>query len=202
MIMVDNRVARDDQGRPLASPEIMIVNNMPRRQDGSSVNVVVRGVTQHGLQAVRSIVKIVRGPQLHSGLHASWWSGKRRSSATSASTSASRSISSGARGRSWACSRPTAAASRARSGGDLEVMGPAFNRNNGYSSLTPAAHRPSPASIEAFNADLKRNPAMQVELDRGARFYDRPGRHHFGGAASAWPASWPSSWASAPCSAR
>jgi len=60
MIMVDSRVARDDQGKPLASPEIMIVNNMPRRQDGSSVNVVVRGVTQQAFK-VRSIVKIVEG---------------------------------------------------------------------------------------------------------------------------------------------
>ena len=50
LIMVDRRIAHDAQGRVLASPEIMVVNNMPRRQDGASVNVVVRGVTPHGFQ--------------------------------------------------------------------------------------------------------------------------------------------------------
>jgi putative ABC transport system permease protein len=56
--------------------------------------------------------------------------------------------------------------------GDLEVMGPAFNRSNGYSSLTLRLKDPSPASLDAFNADLKRNPAMQVELIQERTFYD------------------------------
>ena len=54
--------------------------------------------------------------------------------------------------------------------GDLEVMGPAFNRSNGYSSLTLKLK--NPGDIEKFNEDLKRNPSMQVEAMSERQFYD------------------------------
>ena len=53
---------------------------------------------------------------------------------------------------------------------DVEVMGPAFNRANGYQSLTLRLKDPS--RIAAFNADLKRNPSMQVEMVQERQFYD------------------------------
>src|SRR3954452_15791657 len=45
-IMVDSRVARDAQGRPLASPEIVLVATLPTRTDRTDVNVTVRGVSR------------------------------------------------------------------------------------------------------------------------------------------------------------
>src|SRR5512138_1933672 len=45
MIVVDSRVARDTDGKPLASPEILIVASLPRITDGAEVNVTVRGVS-------------------------------------------------------------------------------------------------------------------------------------------------------------
>ena len=52
-------------------------------------------------------------------------------------------------------------------------MGPAFNRSNGYQSLT--LRLKDPATIDAFNADLKRNPSMQVEMVQERQFYDNQG---------------------------
>ena len=170
MIMVDSRVARDDQGKPLASPEIMIVNNMPRRQDGSSVNVVVRGVTQQAFK-VRSIVKIVQGRNFTPGLYELVVGKKAFERYVGLDVGQSINL----QRRAWkvvGVFEADGSGFESEIWGDLEVMGPAFNRNNGYSSLTLRLTDPSPASLEAFNADLKRNPAMQVELIEERAFYD------------------------------
>src|SRR5918994_6261803 len=62
-IMVDSRVARDGQGRPLASPEIVLVATLPQK-GGVNVNVTVtvRGVSPMAFQ-VRQGLKIVQGRQ-------------------------------------------------------------------------------------------------------------------------------------------
>jgi putative ABC transport system permease protein len=170
MIMVDSRVARDDQGKPLASPEIMIVNNMPRRQDGSSVNVVVRGVTPQAFK-VRSIVKIVGGRNFTPGLYELVVGKKASERYVGLEIGHSISL----QRRAWkvvGVFEADGSGFESEIWGDLEVMGPAFNRSNGYSSLTLRLQDPSPASLDAFNADLKRNPAMQVELIQERTFYD------------------------------
>jgi len=170
MIMVDSRVARDDQGKPLASPEIMIVNNMPRRQDGSSVNVVVRGVTPQAFK-VRSIVKIVEGRNFTPGLYELVVGKKASERYVGLEIGHSISL----QRRAWkvvGVFEADGSGFESEIWGDLEVMGPAFNRSNGYSSLTLRLQDPSPASLDAFNADLKRNPAMQVELIQERTFYD------------------------------
>jgi len=170
MIMVDGRVARDDQGKPLASPEIMIVNNMPRRQDGSSVNVVVRGVTEQAFK-VRSIVKIVEGRNFTPGLYELVVGKKASERYVGLEIGQSINL----QRRAWkvvGVFEADGSGFESEIWGDLEVMGPAFNRSNGYSSLTLRLKDPSPASLEAFNADLKRNPAMQVELIQEREFYD------------------------------
>jgi len=69
MIMVDPRVARDAEGRPLASPEIVIVANLRRRTDAADVNVTVRGVSQQAFK-VRQGVAVVEGRSFTAGLRA------------------------------------------------------------------------------------------------------------------------------------
>jgi putative ABC transport system permease protein len=56
--------------------------------------------------------------------------------------------------------------------GDLDVMAPAFNRNNAFTSITLRLVDHSPAAIKAFDDDLRRNPAMQVELRPEREFYE------------------------------
>jgi putative ABC transport system permease protein len=56
--------------------------------------------------------------------------------------------------------------------GDLDVMAPAFNRNNAFTSITLRLADYSPAAIKAFDDDLRRNPAMQVELRPEREFYE------------------------------
>lgn len=60
-------VARDQQGRPLASAEIAVLVNLPRRGSGDPSNVTIRGVSEAGF-ALRPQVKIVEGQMLRPGL--------------------------------------------------------------------------------------------------------------------------------------
>jgi putative ABC transport system permease protein len=67
MIMVDSRVKRDPQGRPMGSPEMIIVASLPKRGEVTEVNVTVRGVT-HMAFSVRQNVKIAEGRNFTPGL--------------------------------------------------------------------------------------------------------------------------------------
>ena len=112
----------------------MIVNNMPRRQDGSSVNVVVRGVTQQAFK-VRSIVKIVQGRNFTPGLYELVVGKKAFERYVGLDIGQSINL----QRRAWkvvGVFEADGSGFESEIWGDLEVMGPAFNRNNGYSSLT------------------------------------------------------------------
>jgi putative ABC transport system permease protein len=168
MIMVDERVARDDQGRPLASPEIMIVNNMKRRQDEASVNVVVRGVTPMALK-VRSNVRITEGRMFTPGLYELIVGRKAHERYVGLDVGQSINL----QRRSWTVVGvfdADGSGFESEIWGDVQVMGPAFNRSEGYSSLT--VRLKNPADLEKFNSDLKANPAMQVEIRSERQFYD------------------------------
>src|SRR5262249_47693069 len=59
-VVVDSRVATTPDGRPLASPEIVVVGAFPRRTDGIPTNVTIRGVTPTAFE-VRGGIDMVEG---------------------------------------------------------------------------------------------------------------------------------------------
>src|SRR5215203_969808 len=168
-ILVDSRVARDGQGRPLASPEIVIVASLPKKGGAGDVNVTVRGVSPMAFQ-VRQGLKIVQGRQFTPGLYelvVGKQAAERYEGAQIGSTIK-------LQRRSW---QVVGIFSSEGSGfesevwGDVDVMGPAFNRANGYQSLTLRLKEPSTA--DAFDAELQKNPAMQVQLQGERAFYEK-----------------------------
>ena len=114
-ILVDSRVARDAERRPLASPEIVVVGVLTRKDGNADVNVTIRGVTPMAFK-----VRSGRQDRRRARLPARALRDHRRAQAESAHAarraSATRSACRRRTGRSSASSRPTAAASRARSG--------------------------------------------------------------------------------------
>ena len=52
LMMVDERIARDTDGQPLATGEIVVVASLKRKMDGSEVNVTVRGVMPKAMQVL------------------------------------------------------------------------------------------------------------------------------------------------------
>jgi ABC-type lipoprotein release transport system permease subunit len=66
-IVVDERIARDAEGRPMASPEWVVVIGLPRLGDGMPANITLRAITPRGF-AVRSGIEIVEGRNFTPGL--------------------------------------------------------------------------------------------------------------------------------------
>ena len=61
-------IARDEQGEPLASAEIIVLIVLDRTGGGGSANVLVRGISPVAL-ALRPQIRITEGRMLRSGLH-------------------------------------------------------------------------------------------------------------------------------------
>ncbi len=66
-IMVDERVARDASGQPLASWDQVIVIGLPRVGDGQQANVTLRAVTPRAFE-VRGGIRVVEGRSFTPGL--------------------------------------------------------------------------------------------------------------------------------------
>ena len=66
-IIVDERIARDEAGRPLASWEWVIVIGLPKLSDGVPTNITLRAVTPRAFE-VRSGIDIVEGRTFTPGL--------------------------------------------------------------------------------------------------------------------------------------
>jgi putative ABC transport system permease protein len=66
LIIVDERVARGQDGQPLMSPEWVVVLNLPKK-DGQPTNVTLRAVTQKAFE-VRGGVELVSGRTFTPGL--------------------------------------------------------------------------------------------------------------------------------------
>ncbi len=67
MITVDERVARDASGQPLASWELVVVIGLPRISDGQPANVTLRAVTPRAFE-VRGGIRVVEGRSFTPGL--------------------------------------------------------------------------------------------------------------------------------------
>jgi putative ABC transport system permease protein len=166
-IAVDNRVARDAKGQPLASPEIALVAALPRLADGVNMNVMLRGVTPRAFE-VRGGIKLIEGRSFTPGLYElivgthvrdryglSIGKTLKLQRQTWTVVGIFESSGSGFENEIW---------------GDADVFGPAFNRTGGYQVLV--VRLADPTSLDAFARSIATNPNMQLELKPEIDFYD------------------------------
>lgn len=168
-IMVDSRVARDAEGRPLASPEIVVVASLPRRSDGTDVNVTVRGVSMRAFE-VRRGVQMVEGRPFTPGLYELVVGRKAADRYDGAQVGSTIRL----QRRSWevvGIFESDGSGFESEVWGDVDVMGPAFNRGNGYQSLTLRLQ--DPATLQALDDELRRNPSMQVQVVDERTYYEQ-----------------------------
>jgi putative ABC transport system permease protein len=166
-VIVDSRVLRDANGRPLASPEVFVVASLPRK-DGIVTNVSLRGVTTRAFE-VRYGVRMIRGRAFHPGLN-ELIIGRRAADRYAG-------IDLGATVRLQRRDWTVVGVFEANGGGfeselwgDLETVAAAFNRRGGYQSVTLRVA--DPQAIAAFNDQLQQNPRMQVQLIQERKYYD------------------------------
>ncbi|MEW6320568.1 MAG: ABC transporter permease [Acidobacteriota bacterium] len=167
-VMVDDRVARDSLGNPLASPEIFVVASLPRRDTGSPANVSLRGVTPRAF-LVRQGVRIVEGRMFTRGLNELIIG--RKAAARYAGVAVGSTVR--MQRRDWRITgifEANGGGFESEVWGDLDVLAPAFLRRGGYQSVT--VRLKDPRSVTAFNEALATNPRMQVQLVQERKYYD------------------------------
>ncbi len=166
-VIVDSRVRRDREGRPLASPEIFVVAALPRK-DGPVANVSLRGVTAAAF-GVRNGVRIIRGRLFQRGLNEliiGQRAAERYAGADVGSTVRMQR-------RDWVVVgvfEANGGGFESEVWGDLDVLAAAFNRRGGFQSVT--LRLADPSTVIAFNDALQKNPRMQVQLIQERKYYD------------------------------
>jgi putative ABC transport system permease protein len=166
-VMVDDRVARDEIGNPIASPEIFVVASLPRF-DGKMTNVSLRGVKPAAF-VVRKGVRMVSGRRFRPGLNELIIG--RRAAARYAGVELGANIR--LQRRDWTIVGVFEASGggfESELWGDLDVLAPAFQRRGGYQSVTMRLKQPE--QVTAFNEELAKNPRMQVQLIQERKYYD------------------------------
>jgi len=168
VIMVDPRVARDNEGKPMASCEVVILANRPRKSDNQPANITFRGVSPMAFK-VRNNVKIVEGRNFTPGLF---------------EVIAGKKISDRVQGldvgsvlnlqkKDWkVVGLFTADGSSFESEiwGDYDAMAPAIHRNGGCESLTLRLTNPS--VLAGFDKDVRASPRVQLEMDSEPKYYE------------------------------
>jgi putative ABC transport system permease protein len=167
LISVDSRVARGTDGQPLASCEVYVLNNKPRRSDGQPTNVTVRGVQPRAFQ-VRNNIQIVAGRNFTPGLDELIVGQKIADRIAGLDLNATMPM----QRKQWkivGIFTADGGAFESEIWGDYNIIGPAFQRQGGCNSLT--VRMSDPKAIPGFDKELRANPQMQVQVVDEKKYY-------------------------------
>ncbi|MGE3577349.1 MAG: ABC transporter permease [Vicinamibacterales bacterium] len=167
VLMADERVMPGKDGRPLASPEMVVVASL-KRKDGMDTNVTVRGTTQTAFD-VRTGLSIAEGRRFQPGLYEIVVGRKLQQRMQGMEVGRTIRL----QRKDWTIVGILDAGGsgfESEIWGDVETMGPAFNRGGGYQSVTLRMR--NPRAIRALNAELQRNPRMQLQAVDERKYYE------------------------------
>ena len=160
------QVARGADGQPLASPELVVIIALPRKSDGQTANVPVRGVGPRAFQ-VRESLHFVEGRPLTPGT--------REINVGQLAIGRFQGLALGNELRfasqTWKIVGVFAAddaAFESEVWGDVDLMIPAFQRN-GYQSVT--VKLTDQAAFESFEATIADDPRLDLRPQREVDFY-------------------------------
>jgi ABC-type antimicrobial peptide transport system permease subunit len=168
VIIVDDRVARGADGQPLASPEVVVIANLPKRVGPDPANVTVRGVTPRAYE-VRGGIDITRGRKFTPGLYEIIVGDRMVDRIMGLEVGQKVKI----QKQDWEVVGTFASrggAFESEIWGDAEVMGPAFQRTGGSNSLVVRLKDAS--TLAAFDKDIRANPQMQLRVVDEKKYYE------------------------------
>jgi putative ABC transport system permease protein len=168
VIEVDPRVARDSDGQPLASCEVVVLTNRPRRSDNQPANITFRGVSPMAFK-VRNSVKIVAGRNFTPGLYEVIVGKKIADRVTGLDIGSIINV----QRKSWkvvGLFDAEGSSFESEIWGDYDAMAPAIGRNGGCESLTLRLTNPS--VLAGFDKDVRANPRVQLQIDSEPKYYE------------------------------
>jgi putative ABC transport system permease protein len=160
------QIARGADGRPLSSPELVVIIALPRLSDNQPANVPVRGVGPKAFE-VRETMRFVEGRRLSPGT--------REINVGRAAVGRFKGLTLGSAVKFGAASWTVVGVFTANDAsfesevwGDADLMIPAFQRN-GYQSMTVKLTDPS--AFESFNAAITADPRLALRPQREQDYY-------------------------------
>jgi ABC-type antimicrobial peptide transport system permease subunit len=160
-------VARDAQGRPLITADLVVLTNLDRIGQVGSTNIPVRGVHPEGF-AFRSQVKVVNGRMFTPGTDEVIVG--RRLPGRFRNTGIGDKLRFGQRDFTVVGQFSAGgSAFETEIWGDATVLGPAFSREGAYQSVTFRMR--DPARIKALEQELEKDPRLNVQVQTERQFY-------------------------------
>ena len=169
-------VRRDESGAPLASGELIVITELPRKGDTLGANVTLRGVTAAAFP-LRPNLKIVEGVKFTPGLQELIVG---RGAATQfEGLEVGRSVR--LRGADWSIVGVFESGDSFDSEiwTDAATAQTAWGRNNLFSTILVGLETPD--TLDAFTAALKLDPRVNVEVKRQVDYYTEQTRQTTGG---------------------
>jgi len=168
IVSVDPRVARGNDGKPLASCEVVIITAPKAKDTGYPTNVTFRGVSPTAFK-VRNGIKVVEGRMFQPGLFEVIVGKKIADRLQGVNIGDTIPI----QRKNWkvvGLFNADGSSFESEIWGDYDAMAPAIGRNGGCESLT--VRLTSPAVLAGFDRDLRANPQYQLQADSEKKYYE------------------------------
>ncbi|HET7134759.1 MAG TPA: ABC transporter permease [Casimicrobiaceae bacterium] len=158
-------ILKDAAGKPIASPELVVVANIPKKASATDANVEIRGVGEQAF-ALRPNVKIVSGKKFGQGLR-ELIVGKG-ALAQFAGLDPGATINLG--NQQWTITGvfESGDAHESELWGDVEVVSATYRRQ-GYQSVT--VRLTSPDALDQFKAGIAADPRLKVDAKTTSDYY-------------------------------
>jgi putative ABC transport system permease protein len=158
-------ILKDAQGKPVASPELVVVANVPKKSSGTDANVEIRGVGEQAF-ALRPNVKVIEGRAFKPGLR-ELLVGKG-ALAQFAGLEPGATINLGH--QQWTVTGvfESGDAHESELWGDVETVSTTYRRQ-GYQSVT--VRLTSPTALDEFKAGIAADPRLKVDAKTTIDYY-------------------------------
>jgi putative ABC transport system permease protein len=162
------QVGRGSDGRPLVSPELVVIISLPRKTDNNPANVPLRGVGPKGFE-VRNTLKIVEGRRFEPGA--------REINVGKQAVGRFMGLNLGADVKfgnvTWkvvGIFTADDASFESEVWGDVDLMMAAFQQRSAYQSATLKLTDPS--AFDALKATMEGDPRLDLKAEREREYYE------------------------------
>jgi putative ABC transport system permease protein len=162
------QVARGADGRPLVSPELVVIISLPRKTDNNPANVPTRGVGPKGFE-IRNVLQIVEGRRFAPGA--------REINVGKQAVGRFKGLNLGDEVKFGSASWKVVGIFTANDAsfesevwGDVDLMMAAFNQRSAYQSATLKLTDPS--AFEALQATVAADPRLDLKVERERDYYE------------------------------
>ncbi len=159
-------VLKDKDGRPIASPELVVVASLPKKSSGLDSNVEIRGVGPQ-IWALHADLKIIEGRAFKPGLRELMVGKGARSEFSNVDVGSTLNLNN----QAWTVvgAFDSHDAHNSELWGDSDVVGATYRRGSSASLVT--ARLTSASAFDAFKAALASDPRLKVDVKTTRDYY-------------------------------